>query len=268
MPIQFRCSLLPVLASFCVQYSYYSSIIPWNEKHPNKSWMILSNASHNGELNDLFGKLECNYIIFIINWILFLIYWCLYINFSMFQAKQLSSAAWVKLFKSRMGSGTRWWCLFALFHMGLRDGASTTSGLSMVCFRIWCKFYMLPITYDSARGFCWNLLLATGYLLFRARDLISKVYHWNFNEESFILVSIKLKTIKQPWATQPHNTSLCHFPHLCTTIHHHNNTQLRTNTFTYRSPHQSQPQRKLESTFFLYVQTKRLTQLKPDQRKR
>ena len=80
MPIQFGCSLLPVLASFCVQYSYYSSIIPWNEQHPNKSWMILSKASHNGELNELFRKLKCNHVIIIIIWIIFPNFICLYIN--------------------------------------------------------------------------------------------------------------------------------------------------------------------------------------------
>ena len=88
------------------------------------------------------------------------------------------------------------------------------------------NFYLLPITYYSTHGFLYNLLLATDYLLFRA-------YRWNFNEEPFILVFIKLKTLKQPWATQPCNTSICHFPQLSTTIHNHNNPQLRTITSSY-----------------------------------
>ena len=76
---------LAVLFSLCWPhswYSYYCSIIPWNKQHQhsNKSWMILSKASHNVELNELFRKLKCNHVIIIIIWIIFPNFICLYIN--------------------------------------------------------------------------------------------------------------------------------------------------------------------------------------------
>ena len=116
--------------------------------------------------------------------------------------------------------------------MGFGFGARTTIGLSWYVLDSGTNFYCLPITYYSTHGFLYNLLLATDYLLFRA-------YRWNFNEEPFILVFIKLKTLKQPWATQPWNTSICHFPQLSTTIHNHNNPQLRTITSSYNLMKQS-----------------------------